>query len=168
MVAPNAAALLRRNAGRNPLTQGLPGGVGIATRVHLRFGAQTWTDAEFFDESCRFAHLFVAWRRAADPAGERQFHVAILSDNTPDYLFAFGGAALAEAAIVGLNPTRRGEHLARDLAHTHCLALLVDPQHLALLERLRGENVFRPFTVADEARLRIAFEAAGRERFWEL
>ncbi len=140
MVAPNAAALLRRNAGRNPLTQGpfgdpgiATGDPGIATRVHLRFGAQTWTHAEFFEESCRFAHLFLGWRRAADPAGERSFHVAILSDNTPDYLFAFGGAALAGAAIVGLNPTRRGEHLARDLAHTDCLALLVEPQHLALL-----------------------------------
>ncbi len=134
MVAPNGAALLRRNAGRGPLTQGPPGDPGIASRVHLRFDSRAWTHAEFFEESCRFAQLFLACRDAADPSGARPFHVAILSDNTPDYLFAFGGAALAGAAIVGLNPTRRGEHLARDLAHTDCLALLVERQHLALLD----------------------------------
>ena len=45
-------------------------------------------------------------------------HVGVLLDNTPDYLFAFGGAALAGAAIVGLNHTRQGEHLLRDVTHT--------------------------------------------------
>ena len=44
---------------------------------------------EYFEESCRFANLF-AERLPAD--GPR--HVAVLLDNTPDYLFAFGGAAL--------------------------------------------------------------------------
>ena len=43
----------------------------------------------------------------------------MLLDNTPDYLFAFGGAALLGPAIVGLNHTRRGEHLLRDIEHTH-------------------------------------------------
>ena len=55
--------------------------------------------------------------RPARTAG-RPLHVAVLLDNTPDYLFAFGGAALVGAAVVGLNHTRRGEHLLRDVEHT--------------------------------------------------
>ena len=44
------------------------------------------------------------------PAGWA-FHVGVLLDNTPDYLFALGAAAVG-ATVVGLNPTRQGEHLA--------------------------------------------------------
>ena len=44
----------------------------------------------------------------------------MLLDNTPDYLFALGGAALIGGAVVGLNHTRRDEHLLRDVAHTDC------------------------------------------------
>ena len=40
-------------------------------------------------------------------------HIGVLLDNTPDYLFAFGGAALAGAAVVGLNHTRRRAPAAR-------------------------------------------------------
>ena len=51
----------------------------------------------------------------------------------PEYLFAFGGAALLGAAIVGLNHTRRGEHLLRDIEHTHCGLVITEPHHEALL-----------------------------------
>ena len=60
-------------------------------------------------------------------------HVAVLLDNTPDYLFAFGGAALIGGAIVGLNHTRRDEHLLRDVLHTHCGLVLTEPRHEPLL-----------------------------------
>jgi fatty-acyl-CoA synthase len=123
MVAADAAALVRRN-GTDP---------AVRDRPAIRFGERTWTHGELFEESCRFASLFLARRAVADPGGQRPFHVAVLSDNTPDYLFAFGGAALAGAAVVGLNHTRRGEHLARDLAHTDCCLLLVEPKNDGLL-----------------------------------
>ena len=116
LVAPNAAALLRRNAGE------------FGDRVAIKFGDRAWTHAEYFEESCRFAALFLE-RLPAD--GPR--HVAVLLDNTPDYLFAFGGAALIGAAIVGLNHTRRDEHLLRDVQHTHCGLVLTEPRHEALL-----------------------------------
>jgi fatty-acyl-CoA synthase len=116
LVAENAAALLRRNAHE------------YGDHVAIRFGDRTWTHAEYFDESCRFAALFAA-RVPAD--GPR--HVAVLLDNTPDYLFAFGGAALTGSAIVGLNHTRRGEHLLRDVQHTDCALVITEPRHEALL-----------------------------------
>ncbi len=37
-------------------------------------------------------------------------------------------------AIVGLNHTRRDEHLRRDAEHTHCGLVLTEPRHAALLE----------------------------------
>ena len=89
---------------------------------------------EYFAESCRFAALFHD-RLPAD--GPR--HVAVLLDNTPDYLFAFGGAALLGAAIVGLNHTRRGEHLLRDAEHTHCGLVITEPRHEALLASIADE-----------------------------
>jgi fatty-acyl-CoA synthase len=38
----------------------------------------------------------------------------------------------------------------------------------ALYVRGRGEAAYRPFTPADEAAVRAALEANGRERFWDL
>lgn len=124
LVAPNAAALLRRNAD-DP---------DIASRPAIRFGDRTWTHGEFFAESCRFARLFAERLPATGPR-----HVAVLLDNTPDYLFAFGGAALVGAAVVGLNHTRRGEHLLVDMQHTDCSLLLVEPRHLALVDDVRAD-----------------------------
>ena len=106
----------------------------VATRassarvVAIKFGDREWTHAEYFDESCRFAALFLDRLPADAPR-----HVAVLLDNTPDYLFAFGGAALIGGAIVGLNHTRRGEHLLRDVLHTHCGLVLTEPRHEPLL-----------------------------------
>src|SRR3989440_6983170 len=104
MPAPNAAALLRRNATD----------VSTRDRPAVKFGDRVWTHGEYVDEASRWAQLFLA--RA--PAG-RALHVGVLLDNTPDYLFALGGAALTGAAVVGLNHTRRDEHLLHDNQDTH-------------------------------------------------
>lgn len=90
----------------------------------MKFGERTWSHAEYFEESCRFANLFLARRRADQP-----FHVGVLLDNTPDYLFAFGGAALVGATVVGLNHTRPPDGLLRDAAHTDVGLLIVEPRH---------------------------------------
>jgi fatty-acyl-CoA synthase len=116
--APNAAALLRRNAA-DP---------DIATRPAVRFEDRVWTHGEYVAESARWANLFLD-RLPPD----RPPHVAVLLDNIPEYLFAFGGAALAGAAVVGLNHTRRGEHLLRDIEHTHCGLVITEPKHRELL-----------------------------------
>jgi fatty-acyl-CoA synthase len=121
LVAPNAAALLRRNAKDHG---DLPA---------VRFGDRTWTHAEYYEESCRFAALFAERLPEQGPR-----HVAVLLDNTPDYLFAFGGAALIGAAVVGLNHTRRDVHLLRDVEHADCGLVITEPRHVALLEPVAG------------------------------
>jgi fatty-acyl-CoA synthase len=118
MPAPNAAAMLRHNAG-DP---------AIAERPAVRFGDHVWTHREFVAESCRYANLFLAHKPV-----DRPLHVGVLLDNIPEYLFAFGGAALSGSCIVGLNNTRRDEHLLRDAEHTHCGLLITEPRHQALL-----------------------------------
>jgi len=122
--APTAAALLRQNAA-DPER---------AHRPAVHFGDHHWTHAQFAEESERWARLFAAWRIEGRP-----LHVAVLLDNTPDYLFAFGGAALAGATIVGLNHTRQGEHLLRDITHTDCVAVITEPGHLARLEPIAAD-----------------------------
>jgi fatty-acyl-CoA synthase len=124
LVVPNAAALFRRNA-TDP---------ALRDRPALKFADREWTHREFYEESCRFANLF---RERLDP--DRPQHVAVLMDNTPDYLFAFGGAALVGAAVVGLNHTRRGEHLLRDARHTDCQIVLTEPRHEALFESFAAD-----------------------------
>jgi fatty-acyl-CoA synthase len=61
-------------------------------------------------------------------------HVGILLENTPEYLFWIGGAALIGACIVGINPTRRGSELERDIQHTDCQVIISDETGMKLLE----------------------------------
>src|SRR5436190_7680296 len=121
--AANAAALLRRN-GTDP---------AIATRPAVRFGDELLTHAEFLTASIRWANLFLA-QPPSTPDGV--LHVGVLLDNTPEYLCALGGAALSRSVVVGLNHTRRDEHLWRDIEHTHCGLLITEQRHLPLLEKI--------------------------------
>lgn len=63
-------------------------------------------------------------------------HVGVLLDNVPEYVFLLGGAALSGSVVVGINPTRRGDELARDVRHTDCALLLTDTAHASLLDGL--------------------------------
>ena len=86
-----------------------------ADRVFLRAGDATWTFADAYREACRFANLFLARREPTRP-----FHVGVLMDNLPAFVFAELGCALAGATLVGLNPTRTGAALARDVEYADC------------------------------------------------
>ena len=121
--AADAAALLRRN-GRDPTT---------AVRTAIRFDDDVWTHGDLLTEAQRWARLLRAHQPSADEAERgpaRGTHVGVLLDNTPNYLFALAGAALAGAVVVGLNPTRVGEHLLRDLVHTDVDLIVTEPGHL--------------------------------------
>lgn len=53
-------------------------------------------------------------------------HVGVLLENTPEYLYWIGAAALTGSCIVGINPTRRGSELERDVRHTDCQMIITD------------------------------------------
>ncbi|HEY4928252.1 MAG TPA: AMP-binding protein [Acidimicrobiales bacterium] len=122
--APSAAALLRRNAS-DP---------DIGGRPAIRFGDSIVTHAEYYRESCRWANLLLTSKRPDAP-----LHVGVLMDNIPEYLFAFGGAALAGGTVVGVNHTRGGEHLLHDVQHTHCGLMVYEPRHHDLIAPVLGE-----------------------------
>ncbi|MEU0388593.1 long-chain-fatty-acid--CoA ligase [Streptomyces chartreusis] len=63
-------------------------------------------------------------------------HIGVLLDNTPEFPLWLGAAALAGAAVAGVNPTRRGAELARDILHTECRLLVTERAHLSLLKDL--------------------------------
>lgn len=66
--------------------------------------------------------------------GEGPFHVGVLMENTPAHLLAILGAARSGAAVAGLNTTRRGAELARDVLHTDCRVVLTDAACAPLLD----------------------------------
>jgi fatty-acyl-CoA synthase len=90
---------------------------------------RTWTWAEVVAESTARAallgHLGLAGR-----------HVGVLLENVPEFVFLLGGAALSGTVVVGINPTRRGEELARDVRHTDCALVLTDTSLQPLLAGL--------------------------------
>ncbi len=99
-------------------------------RTALRFEDQTWSYAEYVSACAQRAAFLLESRR------EGPFHVGVLLDNVPEFAMWLGAGALAGAAIVGINPTRRGAELARDITHTQCQLLVADSPHQALLEGL--------------------------------
>lgn len=101
----------------------------VARRPFLLFEDRCITHAEYYAESIRWAHLFIELLDPALPP-----HVGVLMDNLPEYLFAFGGAALAGAVVVGINNTQRGSSLARDIRHADCQLLITETPQLSLLE----------------------------------
>ncbi|NUK57633.1 AMP-binding protein [Streptomyces lunaelactis] len=68
--------------------------------------------------------------RGAEP------HFGVLLDNAPEFPLWLSAAALAGAAVAGINPTRRGPELARDILHTDCRVLVTERAHLPLLDGL--------------------------------
>lgn len=88
----------------------------------LLFEDRRWSWREFVAEAAIRAELI---RAVCGEDPDRPPHVGAMLDNVPEYLFLLGGAALAGATLVGVNTTRRGEDLARDIRHTHCDLLLV-------------------------------------------
>ncbi|MFD9105646.1 AMP-binding protein [Streptomyces virginiae] len=95
------------------------------------------------------------------PAGAEP-HLGVLLDNTPEFPFWLGAAALAGAAVAGINPTRRGPELARDILHTDCRLLITEPAHLPLLRGLDLPGVRVLVTGTEEYEALLAPYAAAK------
>ena len=70
------------------------------------------------------ADLAAALRARLDPA--RPPHIGVLLGNTPFFSSLLVAAAMTGLVPVGLNPTRRGEALARDIETADCQLVLAD------------------------------------------
>jgi len=103
-------------------------------RVGMISAERNWSWREVVEESRTRAR--VALRHQAGLAGGARLHIGILLDNVPEYLFWIGGAALAGSVVVGINPTRRGEELARDIRFTECGLIITDAVGADMLDGL--------------------------------
>ncbi|HZE14602.1 MAG TPA: AMP-binding protein, partial [Mycobacterium sp.] len=77
----------------------------------LRADGDQWSWKEVVGASAARANWLLEHRTGGP------FHMAVLLDNVPEFVFWLGGAAMAGAVLVGANPTHRGSELARDLDH---------------------------------------------------
>ncbi|GAA2337614.1 AMP-binding protein [Streptomyces kunmingensis] len=124
--------------------------MGLTTRTFAELVQERWGDHRpglaYEDQvlshhqlasgaAARAALLADLLPRGAEP------HVGVLLDNTPEFPQWLSAAALAGAAVAGLNPTRRGAELARDITHTECRVLVTERARLPLLEGLKLPGV---------------------------
>lgn len=104
--------------------------------VAIKHETETWTWREYVETASRQAAVLIA---EADPG--RPLHVGTLLGNTPQMLFALAAAALGGYVLVGVNDTRRGSAMARDIAKADCQILLTDDEHRHLLDGLELPGV---------------------------
>jgi fatty-acyl-CoA synthase len=96
----------------------------------LVFEDRQWSWSDHLRECADRAALLRSLRRPGP------FHVGVLLDNVPEFSFLLGGAALAGAVLVGLNTSRRGEALVRDIRLADCQVVLTDSRYVELLQGL--------------------------------
>ncbi|MGK9273058.1 AMP-binding protein [Williamsia muralis] len=86
----------------------------------LRTRARDWTWDEVVRESAARGSLAQSLRRPGP------FHIGVLLENTPEFVFWLGAAALTGATIVGINPTRRGKELEAEVRYVDCQLIVTD------------------------------------------
>lgn len=96
----------------------------------LWFEERCWTWRQVVVEARQRAGLLDELRVAGP------WHVGLALENTAEHLFWWCAAALAGATVVGVNPTRRGPDLTRDITFTECQVVVVDESRRPLLEGL--------------------------------
>ena len=97
-------------------------------RPGLLFEESSWTWDQVVHESCvRSAVL-----RDLLPQGHPP-HVGVLLDNTPEFAFLLGAAALGGHVVVGLNTTRGSAAIASDVARSDTQLVLSDGRYADLL-----------------------------------
>lgn len=108
--------------------------------LFARRAGDSHTAMLFEDESYTYAQLVeAAAARASLAASLRRdgpFHIGVLLDNIPEFPMWYGAAAFGRSTIVGINPTRRGAELARDIRHTDCQLIVTESRHRPLLDGL--------------------------------
>ena len=102
------------------------------------------------EHSDRAAILFedesYTWRESVQAAAARAafaidnkrpgpFHIGFLFENIPELCLWLAAGSVSGATMVGINPTRQGAELARDITYTDCQMIVTEPR---FVEMLRG------------------------------
>ena len=97
----------------------------------LAHGDWIWTWREHLAEAEAEAAALIALADSTRP-----LHVGAVLPNSPAMLRAMAAAALGGYVLCGINMTRRGAGLLADIRRSDCQLLLVDSEHLPLLDGL--------------------------------
>ncbi len=121
-----------------------------ATALH--FEDRSFTHRQLAAEIRRRAEL---WDRLRDE--EHPPHIGVLLDNSPEYVFWMGAAALTRSVIVGINATYRGDELARLIEHSDCQLVVTSDTYGDLLDaaptNLSADRLLRTDDAAYQAAL---------------
>jgi fatty-acyl-CoA synthase len=99
-------------------------------RPGLLFEDERYTWDEHARASAARAALALDLRRPGP------FHIGYLLENVPELSFWLGAGAVSGATMVGINPTRQGAELARDIRHTDCQLIVTEPKLASMLDGL--------------------------------
>jgi fatty-acyl-CoA synthase len=102
--------------------------------VAIRFENETLTYRQWCAGVAERAALWLSILKDR-PAGSAP-HIGVLLENTPEFTMWLGAAAVTGSVVVGINPTRRGAELARDITHTSCQIVVTEISQVALLDGL--------------------------------
>lgn len=95
----------------------------------ILFEDERWTWAEHVRASAARAALHAS---LCAPGA----HIGYLLDNVPELSFWIGAGAVSGAPLVGINPTRQGAELQRDITFTDCRLIVTESRWVGLLEGL--------------------------------
>ena len=118
------------------------------TRPGLRTRERDWTWDDVVRESAARAALATALQDSLFP--DEPGHIGVLLDNVADFVFWLGGAALAGATLVGLNPTRGSADLAADIRHADCALIVTDRRGWDRLRELAHGLPAERFLLVDD------------------
>jgi len=102
--------------------------------IAIRFDNESLTYREWCSGVASRAAMWLDILRSR-PEGTSP-HIGVLLENTPEFTMWLGVAAVTGSVIVGINPTRRGAELARDITHTSCQIVVTETSQIELLDGL--------------------------------
>ncbi len=143
-----------------------------ASELFLRNADRDATALHFEDRSYTYRELATEMRRRAALWGElrddgRPPHIGVLLDNTAEYVFWLGAAALTRSVVVGVNATYRGEELARLISHSDCQLVVTSAAYGDLLDAAPTDLDRGRLLRTDDDAYAAALDAVDADRSWD-
>ncbi len=121
--------------------------------VFFIFEGRQYTYGETFYQARRYAELFTTIRKELAAAGrippEQALAVGLYQENTPEFVFAFFGAAMSGSVLFGFNTGFRGDTLVKIINQSGAAILMTGSPHskeilriLPELSTLEKERIF--------------------------
>lgn len=99
-------------------------------RVFIIFEGREYTYREVYQQSLRYAHFFLSFRKKLVDSGklrsDQRLALGIYMDNTPEFIFTAFGAGLSNSVLFAINTGFRGEILAKIMDQAKISMLIIN------------------------------------------